>query len=99
MAEEVKNNYKITVIFDTREQRESAADMLLRVKELMESLGASVISADNLGMKSFQRCAKRKFREGAYGSYSLSAKPSFGKALLERLRLDRTVNRTFVERV
>jgi ribosomal protein S6 len=99
MVKEIKNHYRVTVILDTREQRESSSAMLLRVKELMESLRASVSSADDMGVQNFRHCAKRKFRERSYGMYHISAKPSFGKELIERLRLDRTVNRTFVDRI
>ena len=94
-----KKDYKVTVIFDTREQKESSADMLVRIGELMKTLGASVNASDSLGVRSFQRCAKRKFREGAYATYSVSAEPTFGGELLSRLRLDKTVNRTFIERI
>jgi ribosomal protein S6 len=94
-----KKEYRVTVIFDTREQKESPVDMLARIRELMESLGAAVTAADDLGVRSFQRCAKRKFREGSYATYLLSAGPSFGSDLIGRLRLDKTVNRTLVERI
>jgi ribosomal protein S6 len=99
MVKEIKNHYRVTVILDTCEQRESSSAMLLRVEELMESLRASVSSADDMGVKSLRRCPKRKFREGSYGMHHISAKPSFGKELIERLRLDRTVNGTFMDRI
>ncbi|MDR0340079.1 MAG: 30S ribosomal protein S6 [Puniceicoccales bacterium] len=94
-----RRNYRVTVIFDAREQQESPDEMRDRVGKLMESIGAELSASESLGTKAFARCRSKKFREGAYASYLLAAEPSFDEGLLSRLRLDRTVNRTFVEKV
>jgi ribosomal protein S6 len=87
------------VIFDTREQRESSDEMRQRIGTLMESLGAVVEGSESLGVRPFARCANRKFTDGAYARYRVRAEGPFHRELSGRLRLDKTVNRAFCERV
>jgi ribosomal protein S6 len=94
-----KTDYQITVIFDTRGQRESPDEMRDRVGELVKALGGELKLAESLGAKEFARCRRRQFREGFYAKFRVAAGPTFGKGLLSRLGLDRTVNRTFIERL
>jgi ribosomal protein S6 len=94
-----KRDYRVTVILDTREQSESADDMGERLKGLLESVGAAVSKAEGLGIKEFARTRNRNFREGSYATFSISAPASFAVELLGRLRLDKTVNRTLIERI
>jgi ribosomal protein S6 len=94
-----KKNYRITVIFDARGQQESPDEMRDRVGNLMGSLGAELAASESLGTKPFARCRSKQFREGVYARYLLAAEPSFGEGLLSRMRLDRTVNRTLIERL
>ncbi|MDR3116982.1 MAG: 30S ribosomal protein S6 [Puniceicoccales bacterium] len=89
--------YRVTVVFDTREQRESPDAMRLRLGQLMESLGATVEEAVDLGPRNFARCANRRISSGSYAGYTVSAPPAFCGELTGRLRLDKTVNRTLVE--
>ena len=89
--------YRVTVIFDTREQRESPDALRLRLSQLMESLGAAVEGVEDLGTRNFARCANRRFASGSYAGFTVSAPSAFCGELTGRLRLDKTVNRTLVE--
>lgn len=95
----MERDYRITVIFDSRDQQESGEEMLQRVAELMANLGARVDEAKYLGQKDFARCARRDFRSAGYGQYRLAAMGSFGDELKKRLRLDKTVDRLLIERI
>jgi ribosomal protein S6 len=87
------------VVFDTRERQESADDMRLRVAHMMESLGATVDEVVDLGVRNFSSHANRRFTAGSYASYSISSPATFCNELINRLRLDATVNRTLVESI
>ncbi|MDR2576609.1 MAG: 30S ribosomal protein S6 [Puniceicoccales bacterium] len=91
--------YKITVIFDTREQEESPDEMRRRLGTLMATLGAKVEEDKSLGIRDFSRCASRKFQSGAYAQYLVSAPSSFNGEFSKRLRLDKTIDRALTERL
>lgn len=93
----MQNKYLITVVFDTREQKESGAEMLASLRELMEGLGATVEKETAVGQKSFAR-GDRKFPSGFFGQYDLMASSDFDSKLRKRLRLDARVNRIMIER-
>ncbi|MDR3316480.1 MAG: 30S ribosomal protein S6 [Puniceicoccales bacterium] len=95
----MSNRYRITLVFDTREQRESADDMRQRIGKMMESLGASVEASRSLGIFPFARCTSRKFTAGSYAQYELAAKGSFNGEFTAKLRLDKTVNCALIERL
>jgi ribosomal protein S6 len=97
MGKDGRRRYGITVIFDTRERDESPDDMRGRIGHTMETLGATVETAEDLGTRDFARRANRRFISGAYARYVVSASPSFGAELDGRLRLDKTVNRALIE--
>ena len=94
----MQNTYKITVIFETREQKESAEEMLQRLGTLMQGLGGTVESAKNLGVHDFARCTDRHFRSAPYAQYVVHAAGDFNGKLGSRLKLDKTVNRVLIEK-
>lgn len=93
----MQNRYLITVVFDTRERKESGDEMLASLRELMESLGATVENGRPLGQRTFAR-GDRRFPSGFYGQYDLLADGDFDSKLRKRLRLDDRVNRIMIER-
>lgn len=95
----MQKSYRMTVIFDTREQAESGEEMMKRLSDLMSSLGATINESKYLGVKDFARCASQKFTSGAYAEYQLSAPSSFCAEIKNRLSLDKTVNRVMIENI
>jgi ribosomal protein S6 len=91
--------YRITVIFDIREQAESPDDMRLRLCGVIGTLGATVDSEKSLGIREFSRCACKQFRSGAYAQYCVTAQHSFSGEFSNKMRLDKTVNRVLIERL
>ncbi|MDR0428768.1 MAG: 30S ribosomal protein S6 [Puniceicoccales bacterium] len=95
----MQRKYRITLIFDNREQKESVDDLMGRVAGYMESLGGVIDERNNLGLHSFERCVNRNFRSGTYAQYVVRAEGNFNGMLCNRLRLDRAINRVLVERI
>jgi ribosomal protein S6 len=95
----MQNKYKITLILQNNEQKESAEDVIDRIAGCMASLGGTVENKKNFGVREFERCVNRNFRSGTYAQYVVSAGKDFNAALCSRLRLDKTVNRVLVERI
>ena len=58
-----------------------------------------VTAAENLGKKDFARVTDRKFTGGVYVQITFNAPPDGPAHLKERLRLNSSVYRTFVESV
>lgn len=94
-----KNNYKTTFILDLRESKDDSAKVLSDLTELLESLGATVSEGSDLGMREFARAADRRFTQGHYLEIHFSSAGTMPAQLKEKLRLDKRINRIFVESV
>jgi small subunit ribosomal protein S6 len=93
------NNYKTTFILDLRESEDDAAKVLADINELLSSIDAEVSSSEDLGIRDFVRAADQRFKQGHYLEFYYSAPGSTPTELKEKLRLDKRVNRIFVESV
>lgn len=93
------NNYKTTFILDLRESEDDAAKVLADINELLSNIGAEVSSSEDLGIRDFVRAADQRFKQGHYLEFYYSAPSSTPSELKEKLRLDKRVNRIFVESV
>jgi len=58
-----------------------------------------VSSSEDLGIRDFVRAADQRFKQGHYLEFYYSAPGSTPTELKEKLRLDKRVNRIFVESV
>lgn len=90
-------NYKTTFILDLRESKDDSAKVLADLTELLESLSAEVSEGEDLGMREFARAADRRFAQGHYLVAHFSSPGSAPAQLKEKLRLDKRINRIFVE--
>jgi ribosomal protein S6 len=97
MSATTKNNYKATFILDLRESEDDSAKVLADLKDLLASIGGEVSDSDDLGMREFARAADRRFTQGQYVEIYFGAEGSVPAALQEKLRLDKRINRNFVE--
>ena len=97
MSAVTTNNYKTTFILDLRESDDDAAKVLDDIKEILSSIGAEVTSSEDLGVRDFARAADQRFKQGHYLEVYFTGPGTVPAELKEKLRLDKRVNRIFVE--
>jgi small subunit ribosomal protein S6 len=94
-----KRNYRATFILDNRGKEDSVDQIIDGVKKEIASIHGDVTAVENLGRKEFVRVTDRKFPGGTYVQIAFSAPLEGPAQLKERLRLNQSVYRTFVETV
>ncbi len=98
MSATINNNYKTTFILDLRESEDDSAKVLSDLTELLGSLNATVSEGSDLGMREFARAADRRYTQGHYLEIIFSSSSgTVPDQLKEKLRLDKRINRIFVE--
>ena len=93
------NNYKVTFILDLRDSEDDVAKVQADIKEILSSIGAEESSSEDLGARDFARAADQRFKQGHYVEVYFSGPGSAPAELKEKLRLDKRINRVFVESV
>ena len=94
-----KRNYRATFILDNRGKEESVEQLIDEIKKEINAVQGDITAVENLGKRDFVRVRDKKFTSGVYVQISFAA-PAAGPAQLnERLRLNNTVHRVFVESV
>ena len=99
MSAKTNKNYKTTFSLDLRASEDDAAKVMADLNELLSSLGANPSSSEDLGMREFARAADRRYTQGHYIEVYFDAPSNVPAELKEKLRLDKRVNRIFVETV
>lgn len=97
MSVTTQKNYKATFILDLRETEDDAQAVLEGIKEMLASVGGEVVESEDLGLREFARAADQRFTRGHYLLLRFSGEGNVPAALREKLRLDRRVNRVFIE--
>lgn len=97
MSAVTTNKYKATFILDLRESEDDAAKVLGDIKEIIGSIGAEESSSDDLGVRDFARAADQRYTQGHYLEVYFSGPGTSPANLKEKLRLDKRVNRIFIE--
>ena len=90
-------NYRATFILDQRGQEETIDQMIAAVQQEIAAVEGAVTHVENLGKRDFARVTDVKNPAGHYVQIDFTAPSSTPAALKDRLRLNRTVYRTFVE--
>ncbi len=90
-------SYKATIIFDTRGLQEPVDTLVQKVKDAFVTLDASLGASNNIGLHNFSRVTDRNFPAGHYFQLEFSGAPSLPKAIKERFRLDKFIDRIFIE--
>ena len=90
-------SYKATFILDTRNYTSPVETIIEKLTGVLESIGAKVTKVDNLGQKDFERVTDRKFQSGIYVEIAFEGPAESSATLKEKLKLDKTVNRIFVQ--
>ena len=92
-----KRNYRATFILDNRGKEETIDQIVEGVKKVIADVKGEVTAVDNIGKKDFVRITDKKMTGAAYVHVNFSA-PADGPAnLLEKLRLNGSVYRTFIQ--
>ena len=94
-----KRNYRASFILDNRGKEDSVDQIIDGVKKEITAVEGEVTAVENLGKKDFVRVTDRKFTSGAYVQVAFSAPAEAPAQLKERLRLNSSVYRTFVQSV
>lgn len=94
-----KRNYRATFILDNRGKDDTIEQIIEGVKKEITAVQGDVTAVENLGKKDFARVTDPKLTGASYVQVNFSA-PAQGPAQLrERLRLNNSVYRTFVQSV
>ncbi len=99
MSAITNKNYKTTFILDLRESKDDSAKVLTELTKLLESLDATVSEGNDLGMREFARAADHRFNQGHYLEIYFSSPSMVPAQFKEKLRLDKRINRIFIESV
>ncbi len=97
MSETNNTNYKATFILDLRESEDDSQKVLADITEVLGSLGAQATESEDLGIREFARAADHRFAQGHYLEVRFAAPTTVPSGLQEKLRLDKRVNRIFIE--
>ena len=97
MSATTKNNYKATFILDLRESEDDSAKVLTDLKEILTTIGGEVSDSEDLGMREFARAADRRYTQGHYVEIYFEGAGEVPSILGEKLKLEKRVNRIFVE--
>lgn len=97
MSATTKNNYKATFILDLRESEDDSAKVMGDLNEILKSIGGEPSESVDLGMREFARAADRRYTQGHYVEIFFEGAGSVPATLNEKLKLDKRINRIFVE--
>jgi len=97
MSTTTKRNYRATFILDNRGKEDSVDQIIDGVKKDILAVDGVVSSVEALGRRDFARVTDRNLPGANYVQVAFSAPATGPAALKERLRLNSTVYRTFLQ--
>jgi small subunit ribosomal protein S6 len=97
MSTTTKRNYRATFILDNRGKEDSVDQIIDGVKKDIVAVDGVVSSVEALGRRDFARVTDRNLPGATYIQVAFSAPATGPAALKERLRLNSTVYRTFLQ--
>lgn len=92
-----KRNYRATFILDNRGVEDTVEQLIENVKQEIVTVEGEVAEVENLGQREFARVTDPRLPAGTYVQVDFTAPGTAPAALKERLRLNRTVYRTYIE--
>jgi len=92
-----KRNYRATFILDNRGKEDSVDQIIEGVKNDIAAINGEITAIDNLGKRDFARVTDRKLTGAPYVQVTFSAPPEAPAQLKDRLHLNNSVYRTFVQ--
>ena len=97
MSATTKNKYKATFILDLRESKDDSVKVMADLNEILKSIGGEPSGSEDLGMLDFARAADRRYNKGYYIEIYFEGAGDVPSTLNEKLKLDKRVNRIFIE--
>jgi small subunit ribosomal protein S6 len=89
--------YRATFILDNRGMEETVDQIVEDVKKVIAEVKGEVTQVETLGKKDFARVTDKKLAAASYVQISFSGPPDSPSHLREKLRLNGTVYRTFIQ--
>ncbi len=89
-------NYRATFILENRGKEETIDQIVDGVKQVIVELKGEVTGVESVGKRDFVRVTDKKLTGAAYVHVAFSAPPETPANLIERLRLNTSVYRTFI---
>jgi small subunit ribosomal protein S6 len=96
---QTKRNYRATFILDNRGKEESIDQIVDGVKQDITAVKGEVTAVESLGKKDFARVTDKKLTGASYVQIAFSGPAEAPAQLRERLRLNSSVYRTFIQTV
>jgi small subunit ribosomal protein S6 len=90
-------NYRATFILDNRGKEETVDQIVDGVKKVITEVKGEVSAVENVGKKDFARVTDKKMTSAHYVHINFSGPADAPKLLRERLRLNGSVYRTFIQ--
>ena len=97
MSATTKNKYKATFILDLRESEDDSVKVMADLNETLKSIGGEPSDSEDLGMLDFARATDRRYTQGHYIEIYFEGAGDVPSTLNEKLKLDKRINRIFVE--
>ena len=92
-----KRNYRATFILDNRGKEESIDQIVDGVKQVIAAVQGEVTAVEPIGKKDFARVTDKKLTGSAYVHINFSGPADAPANLREKLRLNGSVYRTFIQ--
>jgi len=90
-------NYRASFILDNRGKEETVEQMIEGVKKVIAEVHGEVSAVENVGRKDFIRVTDKKFTSANYVQINFSGPADAPANLREKLRLNSSVYRTFIQ--
>lgn len=92
-----KRNYRATFILDNRGQADSIDQIVDGVKKVIAEVKGEVTGVESIGKKDFARVTDKKLTGASYVHVNFSGPADAPAHLREKLRLNNSVYRTFIQ--
>ncbi len=92
-----KRNYRATFILDNRGQADSIDQIVDGVKKVIAEVKGEVTGVESIGKKDFARVTDKKLTGASYVHVNFSGPADAPANLREKLRLNNSVYRTFIQ--
>ena len=96
---QTNRNYRATFIIDNRGKEDSLAQIIEEIKAEIVAVNGEVSAVEELGKRDFARVTDKKLTGAPSVQIPLSAAGDAPAQLVERLRLNSNVYRTFIQSV
>ena len=96
-ATPAKRSYRATFILDNRGKEESVDQIVEGVKKVIADVKGEVSAVENVGKKDFVRVTDKKLTGAHYVQINFTGPNDAPQNLREKLRLNNSVYRTFIQ--